>query len=57
MSIQNEGQASPQHDGALASADNGSDFVLIAEGKPRPVSRWRASGCSSAVFMSDSCKR
>jgi DNA-binding MarR family transcriptional regulator len=35
MSIQNEGQASqPQHDGAHASADNSSDFVLIAEGKP-----------------------
>jgi DNA-binding MarR family transcriptional regulator len=35
MSIQNEGQASrPQHDGAHASADNGSNFVLIAEGKP-----------------------
>jgi hypothetical protein len=35
MSIQNEGQASrPHHDGAHASADNGSDFVLITEGKP-----------------------
>jgi DNA-binding MarR family transcriptional regulator len=35
MSIQNEGQESrPQHDGTHASADHGSDFVLIAEGKP-----------------------
>jgi DNA-binding MarR family transcriptional regulator len=35
MSIQNEGQASgPHHDGAHASVDNGSDFVLITEGKP-----------------------
>ena len=35
MSIQKEGQASgPHHDGAHASADNGSDFVLITEGKP-----------------------
>jgi hypothetical protein len=38
MSIQNEGQvSSPQHDAyndALAFVDHGSDFVLIAEGKP-----------------------
>ena len=40
MAIQNEGQASrAQHEarnGAHASADHGSDFVLIAEGKPPP---------------------
>ena len=40
MAIQNEGQAlraqHEAHNGAHASADHGSDFVLIAEGKPPP---------------------
>ena len=40
MAIQNEGQALPAqheaHNGTRASADHGSDFVLIAEGKPPP---------------------
>ena len=40
MAIQNEGQALPAqheaHNSTHASADLGSDFVLIAEGKPPP---------------------
>ena len=40
MAIQNEGQAlraqHEAHNGTRASADHGSDFVLIAEGKPPP---------------------
>ena len=40
MAIQNEGQALPAqheaHNSTHASADHGSDFVLIAEGKPPP---------------------
>jgi hypothetical protein len=44
MSVQNDHEVS-QSQAEDAWTDYGSDFVLIAEGKPRLASNWHVSGC------------